>query len=317
MTIAHSFDSLTEAELRKKDCGKWQTHSEDILPLWVADMDFPISDVIKDALRAHVDTNNFGYPPANGLPGLKEATLNRLANKHNWNIEYEQLDLINGIVPSLFLSVMPLSGPDDEVIIPCPVYGPITMAVEKTGRKGVRVPLVQEESGRYVFDMDAMEAAVTPATRILMLCHPHNPVGRAFTRDELEQLADFALRHRLWVVSDELHSDLVFSGSKHIPFSSLGEDIAQRTLTLFGPTKTFNIAGLKIGFVASENPKLLEAFTSLAGGLMGKPNTMAQAATIAAFTRGDPFGRSTPGVVPIQSQCAGCDCRRRHRLRAV
>lgn len=286
MTIAQVFDGLTENELRNKECGKWQKYGDDILPLWVADMDFPIADVIKDALRAHIDTNNFGYPPEDGLPGLKEATLARLASKHNWQVKPEELGLINGIVPSLYLSVMALSSYGDEVLIPCPVYGPITAAVEKTGRKGVRVPLVQE-NGSYVFDMDAFESAVTPATRILMLCHPHNPIGRAFTRDELEALAAFALKHRLWVISDELHSDLVFSGSKHIPFASLNDEIAQRTLTVFGPTKTFNIAGLKIGFIVSQNPKLLEAFNALAGGLMGKPNSMAQAATMAAFTQGD------------------------------
>ncbi len=292
MTQHERFDSLTEAQLRQKDCAKWHFHPDDVLPLWVADMDFPIADVIKDALRNHIDTNNFGYPAKDGLAGLKEATLERLKNKHNWHIKPEDLTLINGIVPALYMSVMALSSAGDEVIIPCPVYGPITMAVEKTGRKGVRVPFVQE-NGNYIFDMDAMEAAVTPATRILMLCQPHNPIGRAFTREELELLAAFALKHRLWVISDELHSDLVFSESKHIPFASINDEIAQRTVTVFGPTKTFNIAGLKIGFFASQNPQLLAAFNGIAGGLMGQPNSMAQAATLAAFKHGDDWLNNT------------------------
>ncbi len=292
MTQHELFDSLTEAQLRQKDCAKWHFHPEDVLPLWVADMDYPIADVIKDALRNHIDTNNFGYPAKDGLAGLKEATLERLKNKHNWQIKAEDLTLINGIVPALFMSVMALSSTGDEVIIPCPVYGPITMAVENTGRKGVRVAFVQE-NGKYVFDMDAMEAAVTPATRILMLCQPHNPIGRAFTREELELLAAFALKHRLWVISDELHSDLVFSESRHIPFASINDEIAQRTVTVFGPTKTFNIAGLKIGFLVSQNPQLLAAFNSASGGLMGQPNSMAQAATLAAFKHGDDWLTNT------------------------
>lgn len=292
MTQHERFDSLTEAQLRQKDCAKWHFHPEDVLPLWVADMDYPIANVIKDALRNHIDTNNFGYPAKDGLAGLKDATLERLKNKHNWQIKPEDLSLINGIVPALFMSVMALSSSGDEVLIPCPVYGPISMAVEKTGRKGVRVPFAQE-NGKYVFDMDAMEAAVTPATRILMLCQPHNPIGRAFTREELELLAAFALKHRLWVISDELHSDLVFSESKHIPFASINDEIAQRTVTVFGPTKTFNIAGLKIGFFVAQNPQLLAAFNSVAGGLMGQPNSMAQAATLAAFKQGDDWLNKT------------------------
>lgn len=284
MSLSHLFDSLTAEQLRNKACAKWQHFPADVLPLWVADMDFPIAEPIKAALRQYADSDNFGYPEQDGLPGVKEATLKRLNERHGWQVEAKDLTLINGIVPGLFLSVMALSSTQDEVIVPSPIYGPFKMAVEMTGRKGVYVPLI--ELG-YELDFDALEKSVTPASRVLMICNPHNPVGRVFTRAELEKLADFALRHRLWVVSDELHSDLVFSKHKHIPFASLNDEIAQRTITLFGPTKTFNIAGLKIGFAASQNPDLLKRFEAVSAGLMGKPNVFAQTALVAAFTEGD------------------------------
>lgn len=290
MSFIQLFDSLTAEKLRSKACAKWQNYPADVLPLWVADMDFPVSDKIKDALRAYADSDNFGYPAMDGHPGVKEATLKRLSERHGWTLEAKDLSLINGIVPGLFLSVMALSSAQDEVIVPSPIYGPFKMAIEMTGRKGVFVPLLEPD---YELDFDALEKSVTPASRILMLCNPHNPVGRVFRRDELEKLADFALRHRLWVVSDELHSDLIFSGHKHIPFATLGHEIAQRTLTLFGPTKTFNIAGLKIGFAAAQNPELLNRFETVGAGLMGKPNVFAQTALVAAFNEGDAWLNET------------------------
>ena len=173
-----------------------------------------------------------------------------------------------------------------------PIYGPFRMAVEETGRKPVYNPFVHD-GAHWRIDFGALEASVTPATRLFMLCNPQNPTGRVFTRDELERLAEFVLKHRLWVVSDELHSDLVYAGHEHIPFASLSDDIAQRTITLFGPTKTFNIAGLKIGFLVSQNEALLKRVQSLAHGLVGAPNVVAQAATIAAYNEGDAWLKET------------------------
>ena len=164
--------------------------------------------------------------------------------------------------------------------------------MEKTGRVPVYNPFVHD-GAHWRIDFEALEALVTPATRLFMLCNPQNPTGRVFTRGELERLADFVLKHRLWVVSDELHSDLVYEGFEHIPFASLGEEIAERTVTLFGPTKTFNIAGLKIGFLASQNKALLERVKGTGFGLVGAPNVVAQTATIAAYAEGDAWLNET------------------------
>lgn len=283
-----SYDALSTQSLRAKPCAKWRRYPDEVLPLWVADMDFPVAEPIKEAIRRYPESDNFGYPEADGLPGLKAATLAHLEARHGWRLEPQQLKLLSGIVPGLHLSVLALSSPGDEVLMSTPIYGPFRTAVQQTQRGLREVPLAFE-GGRYRMDLAALEAAVTPATRILMLCNPHNPIGRVFGRAELEGLAELALRHRLWVVSDELHADLTFSGARHVPFASLGEEVGQRTLTLFGPTKAFNIAGLKIGFAASENPQLLERFSKAGAGLLGAPNVLAQAATIAAYREGGPW----------------------------
>lgn len=287
-----SYDALSTEDLRRKDCAKWQKHGAEVLPLWVADMDFAIADPIKQAIEAYTGTDNFGYPDAEGLPGLKEAVVARLSGRYGWQVEPDQIHLLNSIVTGLFLGVLAGSSEGDEVLMQSPIYGPFRMAVERTGRVPIYNPLVHD-GAHWRIDFEALEALVTPATRVFMLCNPQNPTGRVFTRDELERLAEFALKHRLWVVSDELHSDLVFPGHEHIPFASLSDDIAGRTITLFGPTKTFNIAGLKIGFLVSQNEALLERVKDVAYGLIGAPNVVAQTATIAAYTEADAWLNET------------------------
>ena len=286
-----SYDALSVEDLRQKDCAKWQKYGADVLPLWVADMDFRVADPIKAAVSAYVGTNNFGYPDAEGLPGLKEAVVARLSGRYGWNVAPGHIHLLNSIVTGLFLGVLAGSSEGDEVIMQSPIYGPFRMAVEKTGRVPVYNPFVHD-GAHWRIDFGALEALVTPATRVFMLCNPQNPTGRVFTRLELERLAEFALKHRLWVVSDELHSDLVYEGL-HVPFASLGDDVAQRTITLLGPTKTFNVAGLKIGFLVSQNEALLERVKNVAFGLVGAPDVVAQSATIAAYTEADAWLQQT------------------------
>ncbi len=287
-----SYDTLSTSDLRQKDCAKWQRYGDEVLPLWVADMDFEIAEPIKKAVRSYVGTNNFGYPDAAGLPGLKEAVVERLSGRYGWNVAPEQVHLLNGIVTGLFLGVLACTSEGEDVVMQSPIYGPFRMAVEKTGRNPVYNPLVHD-GARWRIDFEALDALVTPATRLFMLCNPQNPTGRVFTRGELERLAEFALKHRLWVVSDELHSDLVFDKHEHVPFASLSEEVAGRTVTLFGPTKTFNIAGLKIGFLVSQNEALLERVRAVALGLVGAPNVVAQTATMAAYREGDAWLNET------------------------
>ena len=278
------FDQLDKETLQKKNCMKWQYYEEDVLPLWVADMDFPIAEPIREVLMDYAQGDNFGYPNPEGLPGLKEAVQKRLEERYSWNVEAEGIHLVNGIVPGLYLGALACASEGEEVLIHTPLYPPFMSAIKDMGRKPVYSQL--EFTGEdWEVNFERMEDLITPATRLMMLCNPHNPTGRVFRRDELERLADFALRHRLWVVSDELHSDLTYEGHTHIPFASLSEEVAQRTVTLYGPTKTFNIAGLKIGFLIAQNPQLLKRVKEVAGYLVAPPNVMAQSATIAAYER--------------------------------
>ncbi len=282
----HKFDKLNIEQLRAKAAMKWKKYPEDVLPLWVADMDFPIADEIKEAIIAYMDTDMFGYADYEGLPGLKEAAIERMWNRYQWGLNEEHIYPIAGIVQGLFLSVLATTSKREEVIIQTPVYGPFMMGVEKYNRVAVYNQLYRDQAG-WGIDFDLLESQISPATRMLMLCNPHNPVGRAYSRSELERLAEIVLKHRLWVVSDELHSDLIYIGHKHIPFASLSPEIAQRTITLFGATKTFNIAGLKTGFLATENAGLMQYVQNIAAGITTKPNVLGQIATIAAYQKGD------------------------------
>jgi cysteine-S-conjugate beta-lyase len=289
--MTHLFDSLTLEGLQDKRCAKWQQYPKGVIPLWVADMDFPISEHIKQALKDFLDSDNIGYPERLGVPGLREAVQQRLETRYNWKLEPDHIHHLAGIIPSMYLASLACASEGDEVILQTPLYPPFTMAVKDTRRVPVYNHLVWNGSS-WEIDFDQLETLVTPATRLMMLCNPHNPTGRVFTKQEVEALADFALRHRLWVLSDELHADLTY-GHKHIPIASLSNDIAQRTLTLYGPTKAFNIAGLHIGFMISQNKKLLERAKGMAGYMLGFPNTMSQVATIAAFTQAEDWLEDT------------------------
>lgn len=279
--MPHPYDSISEQDLRTRENAKWTHYPADVLPLWVADMDFPIAEPICEALRAHVTCHDFGYPAWDGVPGLLDSVRERLARRFDWHVENQDIMQVSGIVPCLYLSALGLSSPGDEVIIQTPAYPPFASSVRETGRTIVENPL-RENEGRWEMDLEQLEQAITPATRLVILCNPQNPTGRVFTRAELEAFAEIVLRHNLWVVSDELHADLTLDG-EHVPLAAVSPEMAQRTITLYGPTKAFNIAGLRIGFLIAQNEQLLERLKSHAGMLV-PGNVLAQQAAKAAFT---------------------------------
>ena len=252
---ATAFDAPTEASMRAKPAGKWLRYDPDVLPVWVADMDFPPAETIRRALHAHLDHGSYGYPPFGGTPGLIDALTDRLATRFDWHVAHEAVHPLAGIIPGLFLGTLATTGPGEQVVVQPPIYPPFFAAIRQSQRAALENPLV-DDGDRYVMDLDQLRSAITPATRALMFCNPHNPTGRVFARAELEGLAEVVLEHRLWVISDELHADLVFDG-RHVPFASLSPEVAQRTITTYGPTKAFNLAGFKVGFLIAENPALL------------------------------------------------------------
>lgn len=273
--------ALDPRALRHPDSAKWTYYPEDVLPLWVADMDFPIAPSIRQALVDRLDVG-VGYAQMRGDPRLNALLRAKFETQGLTDLpENGWIGYLPGVVTGLYAAVLGLTSPGDEVITFTPVYPPFLTSITDHGRVARQVPLAQSDAG-WQIDWDALEAAVTSAARLLMLCHPHNPVGRVWTEGELSRLADFALRHRLWVVSDELHADLSFVGP-HRAFAGLNPEIAARTVTLTGPCKAYNTAGLGIGAMVSHDPALIARLQKASAGVMGHPGALSISMWIAAL----------------------------------
>ncbi|MEX2501031.1 MAG: PatB family C-S lyase [Trueperaceae bacterium] len=283
--MAHSFDDLQLDALRARPLAKWRVYDPDVLPLWVADMDFPVAEPIRAAIRAYADGDLWGYPSHGGLPGVRETVCDRMRDRYGWEVEPDHVVLLPGIVAGLYGGVRAFASHGEGVVTPTPVYPPFRAATESQGRLYQSADLAEGPDG-YRLDGEALDAAITPASRLLMLCHPHNPTGRVFDASELEALADRVIDHRLWVVSDELHADLNF-GPQHRPFATVAPEVATRTVTLVGPTKAFNIAGLKVGFAIATDPETRERFRAALAGLAGPGPSVAQLAAKAAWSEAD------------------------------
>ncbi|MDR9391567.1 MAG: PatB family C-S lyase [Trueperaceae bacterium] len=289
--MTHPYDALDADGLRRRPLLKWRAYDDDVLPLWVADMDFPVATPIREALKAFADGDTFGYPEWTGIPGLREAVADRLARRQGWTVDPEAIWITPGTVAGLYTAVKAFAAQGDGVVAPTPVYPPFRLATENQGRTFQSVDLRDDGEG-YRLDEGALDAAITPSSRLLMLCHPHNPTGRVFDVNELETLASRVLDHRLFVVSDELHADLNF-GPTHTPFASLSPEIAKRTVTLIGPTKAFNLAGLKIGFAIAEDPDVLARFKAAAFGVAMPAPAVSQWGALAAVRDADAWFEDT------------------------
>lgn len=293
--MPHRYDELTIEELRRRPLAKWRHYDEDVLPLWVADMDFPVADPIRAAIKAWADDDLWGYAPWTGIPGIREALVDRMERRYGWTIAPESIWIMPGTVPGLFAAVKAFAAQGDGVLATTPLYPPFRMVTEAQGRVFQAVDLAEGDRG-YVLDEEALDAAIDPSTRLLALCHPHNPTGRVFDREELEALAARVLEHRLFVVSDELHAELNY-GPMHVPFASLSPEVSERTVTLVGPTKAFNLAGLKIGFAIAENEAVLERFKSAAFGPSLPAPGVSQAGALAALRDADAWLEDTLGYL--------------------
>lgn len=283
--MSNPFRPLGLEELRARECAKWRRYPDDVLPLWVAEMDFAIADAIKAAIKEHVDTDDLGYPQMTGMPGLREAAAERMAERYGASFPVEGITSLGSTVAGMVYGCRAFAEPGDEVLLLTPLYPPFKRSVVETGRVPVEVELVRGAE-RYEIDWDAVRAAVTPQTRMLMLCNPHNPIGLMYSEAELAALAEFVLEHDLMVVSDELHADISYGG-RHVPFASLGPEVAARTVTLYGPTKAFNFPGLGISFVMTDGADKLERLAGATGGLHSWPSRLAEAATLAAYRHCD------------------------------
>ena len=277
-------DSLLTPNRRGTDSVKWGLYGEDVLALWVADTDFQSPPAVIEALQERVAHGVFGYPlhPQE----LRELVAARMLERFNWRISPKDMIFIPGVVPGFNLTCQLLTKPGESVLVQPPVYPPILNAAEKTGARNIHVELVRQTDGSYAVDFDALEAAIEEDTRCLIFCNPHNPVGKVYSRQELERLAEICLRHKLTLISDEIHSDLIFKGSQHIPIASLSDEVSKSTVTLIAPSKTFNIAGLSCAVLICTNHELLKKIENSSHGLLGDVNLLGLTAAIAAYRDG-------------------------------
>ena len=271
-----------EIDRRNTDSLKWEKYKDnDILPLWVADMDFRSSDAIIKILREKVDFGVFGY--TNVPEELKELTRQRLKDFYNWDTETHWQIWMPGMVPGLNISCRAFANPGDDVVTGVPVYPPFISAPGNFGQNIIKVPL-KEENGFWSYDMDLLRSAITPRTKILELCSPHNPVGRVFSREELEELADLCEEKDLIICSDEIHCELILDeDKKHIPTATLSNKIANRTVTMMAPSKTFNVPGFGCSFAIIPNSRLRSQFKQAMTGIVPDAAALGYYATIAAF----------------------------------
>lgn len=286
---AEQFDALDEEWLRHKPGIKWRRFGEGVLPAWVADMDFPIPPVVREALVEVVEGGDLGYPDWRGGSPLREAFAARMAARYGWEPDPGRVRELTDIIQGLQLSLHLASAPGDAVAIHTPSYPPFLSSIEAMGRRLVPLPMEDTPAG-WRFDAARAEAAIAEARcRVLVLVNPHNPTGRVFTREELVALAEIAERHDLVVVSDEVHAELAFSPQVHVPFAGIDSAVARRTITLTSATKAFNLAGIRCAVAHLGPDEVLAAREAAPSELFGQPSNLSVAATLAAWQRGGPW----------------------------
>jgi cystathionine beta-lyase len=286
--IRRALDSLESSELHRSSRIKWRLFGDEVLPAWVADMDFPLAPPIHRAIRELVSRHDFGYHLVPLSPRLRDALVSRMAERFSWQIDPERIVPLVNVVQGLDVSVLLHSRRGEGVVLQTPIYPPFLAAVERSGRRVVESSLVRGPH-RYEIDFEHLRAALDADTRLLLLCNPHNPTGRAFEREELLALGELASEHDLVVVSDEIHADLTFPPHRHLPFANLAPELAERTITLTSATKSFNLAGLPCAFAICGSDRVQQPFRELPPHALGHPGILDDAATCAAWTEGQPW----------------------------
>ena len=258
----------------------------DLLPLWVADMDFATPDFVVDALKARLSHPIFGYTiePADYRPTIIDWN----ESHHGWKIKPEWISFIPGIVKGIGFVVNVFTKPGEKVIIQPPVYHPFRMTPEDNGREVVFNPLRLRENGYYDMDFDNLSEVCDDKCRVLILSNPHNPAGVCWSKETLQRLADFCYEHNVIVISDEIHSDMALFGNRHVPFASVSERAADISITFAAPTKTFNMAGIVSSYAVISNDDLRQRFYGwLKANELDEPTIFAPIATIAAYQKGE------------------------------
>jgi cystathionine beta-lyase len=259
----------------------WYKDKPDVLPMWVADMDFESPPAVLDALRSRVDHAVFGYTWQ--TQELVDVVVERLKRLYDWDIQPEWIVWLSGLVSGLNVTARAVGEVGDDVLTSIPIYPPFLSAPKNQDRTLSKFEMVKN-GARWEFDFDAFEKAITPKTKMFILCNPHNPLGRIFSKEELLQVAAICEKHDMIICSDEIHCDLLLDQKKqHIPTAALAPEIAERTITLMAPSKTFNIAGIGLSFAVIPNEKRRNLFHRAMQGIVPHPNLFGYTAALAAY----------------------------------
>jgi cysteine-S-conjugate beta-lyase len=294
--MKYDFDTLCDR--KQSGCAKWCAvksifGSEDVIPMWVADMDFPTAPPIVEALKKRAEHPFYSYTFA--PPSLTEAVVDRVKRKFNWKIEPEWVMYTPGVVAALHIAVRALTHPGDEIILQEPVYYPFFGAVTGSGCQIAHNNL-KFTRGQYKMDLADLESKLRPAAgarsghsraKAIILCNPQNPIGRVWSREELKRLGEIVIGHGAAVISDEIHCELLFKGFHHTPFGSISEEFAQNSIVCMAPSKTFNLPGLQASSIIIPNKKLRESFSDALAGVIHGLNIFGMTAMEAAYRHGD------------------------------
>jgi cysteine-S-conjugate beta-lyase len=292
------YDFDQECDRRNTNCAKWDSAqhifgSDDVIPMWVADMDFPTAQPIVDALIKRAEHPYYGYTQPG--PSINEAVMERMERKFNWKIHSEWIVFTPGVVPALNIAIRSLTRPGDEVIIQEPVYYPFFPAVTGSGCQIVNNGL-KRINNYYEMDFEDLESKFRPRMgmmptsrriKAMVLCNPHNPVGRLWNREELTRMGTIAIKNGITVISDEIHCEILFKGYRHTPFASISEEFEQNCIVCMAPSKTFSLAGLEASTIIIPNKKLRHDFASTRAGILPGPNLFGYTALEAAYRFGD------------------------------
>jgi cystathionine beta-lyase len=275
---------------RPTDSVKWNQYDADVLPLWVADMDFPVAEPIQRALRERIEHGIYGYPDVfskrKTITELQDLIVERLQRLYCWQVSAEEILFMPGVIVGLNLTCQSLAAAGGNILVQTPVYPHILHAAQNAGMESHNAMLEQCKDGHYEINWETFETGLNKKTKLFILCNPHNPVGRVFRKDELEHMAELCLKRKVVICSDEIHCDLLFKGKRHTPIASLDKEIAQNTITLMAPTKTFNIAGLQCSFAIVQNQELRKNLEQSIKKLGVWVNLFGLTATLAAYRDG-------------------------------
>jgi cystathionine beta-lyase len=284
----YDFDKIidrTVVDTVKYGFRKQVFNSEDVIPLWVADMDFETPDFIVEAMQVRLHHKVFGY-------GFRSVDYNKtlikwIADRYQWEIGVNEISFSPGVVPGLMMAVLALSNPKDKILVQPPVYFPFYITVKNNDRELVYNQLKETTTG-YEIDFDDLESKFKSGVKLFIMSHPHNPVGRVWKKKELQRIVNLCVQYDVLILSDEIHADLTFAPHQHIPIASISEAAAKRTLTFMAASKTFNIAGLSTAFVVCRQKDLLKKYNETMDAMhLFTGNVMGTVATKAAFDKGN------------------------------